>query len=331
MPDEISFPGVFVEEQGGGRTIAGVETSIAAFVGRTALGLVNEPILVTSFAGFEREFGGLSADLPLTYAVRDFFENGGSKALIVRLTRIGGRETDELDIPSYLGNEEEKAGIYALLKADIFNLLCIPPDRQAGDVPPVVYQEALSFCVAQRAMLLVDPPAEWTGTADAAVAKTLAGLDGLGLSEPAGRNAAMYFPRVLEFDPMRNGETRKFAPCGIVAGIIARTDAQKGVWSAPAGIETAINGVAGLDVVLNDDQNGSLNSDGINCLRTFNGIGNVLWGARTLRGSDQIDDPYKYVSVRRLSLFIEESLQRGLQWAYSSRIMKFYGRRYGKV
>jgi uncharacterized protein len=314
MPGETDFPGVFVEEQQAGRTIQGVDTSVAVFAGRTASGPFNEPTLVISFAEFEREFGGLVAGLPLTYAVRDFFQNGGLKALIVRLRKIGGNDIEELDIPSYLGDEDEKTGIYAVLKADIFNLFCIPPDTQGGDVPPVVYHTALTLCVQRRAFLIVDPPAAWTGDAQTATAKALAGFDGLGLDEPAGRNGALYFPRVKEFDPLRNGEQGTFVPCGIVAGIIARTDASDGVWKAPAGIDAAINGISALDVALNEDQNGSLNPLGINCLRNFHGIGNVVWGARTLRGSDQLDDQYKYVPVRRLALFIEESLRRGLQW-----------------
>jgi phage tail sheath protein FI len=313
MSDESITRGI---ASGSGTTIIGAETSVTAFVGRTPQGNVNDPTLIESFADFEHIFGGVASDLPLTYAVRDFFQNDGKKAVIVRLTKPGGSGSGTLDVPSYLGSEEEKTGIYALLNEGVvFNLLCIPPDTHGGDVPPVVYQAALTLCVRQKAFLIVDPPAAWTGKAEEATAKALAGFESLGLDEPAGRNGAIYFPRVKGFDPMRGGEVGTFVPCGIVAGIMARTDANEGVWKAPAGTGAAINGIASLDVALNDDQNGQLNSIGINCLRTFPGIGSVVWGARTLRGSDELEDEYRYISVRRLSLYIETSLNQGLQWA----------------
>jgi len=104
-----------------------------------------------------------------------------------------------------------------------------------------------------------------------------------------------------------------FVPCGILAGVMARTDAQRGVWKAPAGLDASLNGVDALQVNLNDAANGILNPLGINCLRSFPS-GRVAWGARTLRGADRDADEYKYIPVRRLALFLEESLYRGTQW-----------------
>src|SRR5205085_8616256 len=86
MPVAVSYPGVYIQEVPSGvRTITGVATSIAAFIGRTLSGPVNEPVTINSFGDFERRFGGLSVDRPLSYAVRDFYVNGGAQALIVRL------------------------------------------------------------------------------------------------------------------------------------------------------------------------------------------------------------------------------------------------------
>ena len=82
----------------------------------------------------------------------------------------------------------------------------------------------------------------------------------------------------------------------------------------PPASRPGLAGVVGLSVRLTDDENGRLNPEGINCLRTFRGIGSVVWGARTLRGADVLADEYKYVPVRRLALFLEESLYRGTQW-----------------
>src|SRR5207253_8014939 len=104
-------------------------------------------------------------------------------------------------------------------------------------------------------------------------------------------------------------------PCGAVAGIMARTDSQRGVFKAPAGLDAGLNGVSALQVNLTDPENGQLNPLGINCLRSFPVNGRVVWGARTLRGADRFGDEYKYVPVRRLALFLEESLYRGTQFA----------------
>jgi phage tail sheath protein FI len=87
------------------------------------------------------------------------------------------------------------------------------------------------------------------------------------------------------------------------------------VWKAPAGFDATLVGVPQLAVPLTDAENGELNPHGINCLRALPATGRVVWGARTLRGSDQLADEYKYVPVRRTALFIEESLYRGLKWA----------------
>lgn len=215
-----------------------------------------------------------------------------------------------LDDNAYLGSADAKTGIYALKKADLFNLLCIPPDLRGGNTSKTVYQNAMALCVERRALLLVDAPAEW-GSAGAVTPAVLAAL---GLTGTAARNAALYFPRVIESDPKRQGQSDTFVPCGIVAGVMARTDTQRGVWKAPAGIDAALNGVQGLAVALNDAENGMLNPLGVNCLRSFPLVGPVVWGSRTLRGADLLADEYKYVPVRRLALYIEESLFRGTQW-----------------
>jgi hypothetical protein len=99
-----------------------------------------------------------------------------------------------------------------------------------------------------------------------------------------------------------------------MAGLYARTDGNRGVWKAPAGTDANLAGVQSMAVPMTDGENGSLNPLGVNCLRTFPVYGAVSWGARTLRGADQMASEYKYVPVRRLALYIEESLYRGTQW-----------------
>jgi phage tail sheath protein FI len=210
----------------------------------------------------------------------------------------GGQDSALLgnSVQNYTGKLEDKTGLFALEKADLFNLLCIPPDTRQGDTPSAVYQEAMEYCRDRRAMLIVDPPYAWGANKATAASEARSNLDGLGLKGLPSRNVTMYFPRVLEADPQREGQIDTFAPSGIIAGVMA------------------LNGIQGLQVNLTDDENGTLNPLGINCLRTFPVIGSVVWGARTLRGADQLADEYKYLAVRRMALYLEESLYRGLKW-----------------
>jgi phage tail sheath protein FI len=165
-------------------------------------------------------------------------------------------------------------------------------------------------------MLIVDSPKAWSANPASAANDAKKGfLNGdVPLTGLAARNAALYFPRIQESDPLLQGQIDTFVPCGMVAGVMAQTDVQRGVWKAPAGVDASLNGISGLEVNLTNDENGLLNPLGINCLRTFPIVGSVVWGARTLRGADQLSDDYKYIPVRRLALFMEESLYRGTQW-----------------
>jgi uncharacterized protein len=225
---------------------------------------------------------------------------------------ITGEGTDGkvvLEAGDYLPDPTTKQGIHALAKADLFNLLCLPPPAPAENLPDGVWVEALALCTERRAFLVVDAPAGMAHTEVAGWVTTNAQLTGV----PA-RNGAVYYPRLRAPDPLRDGAIADFAACGAVAGAMARTDASRGVWKAPAGTDAAITGVAGLALTLTDGENGQLNPLAVNCLRTFRGFGTVVWGARTLRGRDLHADEYKYVPVRRLALFLEETLYRSTQW-----------------
>jgi phage tail sheath protein FI len=127
-------------------------------------------------------------------------------------------------------------------------------------------------------------------------------------------NAAFYFPWVNAPDALQEGRPRAFPPCGFAAGLYAKTDVNRGVWKAPAGTEASLTGVTGLTQTLTDLENGNLNIQAINCLRFFALYGNVIWGARTLHGHNDRGSEWKYTPVRRMALFIEESLYRGTQW-----------------
>jgi len=210
-----------------------------------------------------------------------------------------------------IGDQLAKSGMYALLDADLFNILCIPatmrlPDSNAAQVAT----DATALCTQRRAFYLLDPPQQ-AGNRDT-VTGIMTWLDQNATLR--SRNAAIYFPRPDIADPLSNFQPRASAPSGTLAGVYARTDVARGVWKAPAGIEATLAGVQSLEYRLIDGENGVLNPLAINCLRSFPIYGNICWGARTLNGADQIEDDYKYIPVRRLALFLEESLYRGLKW-----------------
>ncbi|MEU5925729.1 MULTISPECIES: phage tail sheath family protein [Streptomyces] len=207
-----------------------------------------------------------------------------------------------------IGSEADKTGLQALRDIEDVNLLSLPElasYESVGDVVTVL-SAADRLCRERRIFLLVDAPSAW-GSVDAARA-------GIGAFEPVrSDHAALYFPQLRLTDPL-TGRLRAFPPSGALAGVIARTDGERGVWKAPAGTEARLAGVYSLAVQLTDRENGLLNPLGINCLRTFPVVGPLVWGARTLRGTDAQSSEWKYVPVRRLALHIEESLRRGLQW-----------------
>jgi phage tail sheath protein FI len=493
MPSTLTFPGVYIEEiPSGVRTITGVATSITAFLGRALRGPVDTPVVINSNADFQRIFGGLWLQSTLGYAVSDFFLNGGSQAIVVRLfspatgpnavkgkaeLNVGGltleaadegawgrslRGTVNTNIPDEVAedmgvpkadlfnlivrevdNEERvirtevfsnvsvkdssrridrvlkddsqlvrwrgdfpapnalpavaagddavsteagklpaaqkkvadakkklkelkaatppdpaaiaaaeqdvttakadltqaqqsldnaktaipggsngqrlsettftgpntetnKTGLFALEKADLFNLLCIPPYAQGGDIDDTLIGTAAAYCEKKRAMLIVDPPAAWD-----TVAEVIKGLPDIGTSS---KNAALFFPRIRQPNPLRENKLEEFVPCGAVAGVFARTDAQRGVWKAPAGLDATLVNVPQLVVPLTNEENGQLNPLGVNCLRALPAAGRVIWGSRTLQGNDRLGSEWKYIPVRRTALFIEESLYRALQW-----------------
>jgi phage tail sheath protein FI len=191
--------------------------------------------------------------------------------------------------------------------ADIVNMVCVPPPARGADINLAIWTHALAFCQRRRAILLVDPPTSWGDYQDAA---DLTGLDSLRTS-----NSAFYYPGIMAPDPLQENRLRRFAPAGAVAGIIARTDGERGVWKAPAGADARIRAISGLEVDLIDEENGVVNGRGVNALRNFSVVGPVVWGARTGLGADEMASEWKYLPVRRLALFIEESLARGTRWA----------------
>jgi phage tail sheath protein FI len=210
-----------------------------------------------------------------------------------------------------IGDPVAKSGIYALMDVDLFNILCIPATMNLPDInASQVATQATGLCATRRAMYLLDVPQHDASRDTVDAIKTWLDANAVLRS----RNAALYFPRMDIADPLAAYRLRKVATSGTVAGLWARIDGARGVWKAPAGTEASLTGIQKLEYKLTDPENGVLNPLAINCLRVFPVYGPVCWGARTLYGADQLADDYKYVPVRRLALFIEESLFRGTQW-----------------
>jgi phage tail sheath protein FI len=208
-----------------------------------------------------------------------------------------------------IGARLPKTGLFALEYVDLFNILCIPRAAELlAQEPFSVYSAAEAYCLERRAFLIIDIPSTVNTVQD--MKDFLDSNSGL-----RNRNAAIYFPRLRIADPLNQFRLREFAPSGTMAGLYARTDNDRGVWKAPAGIDTTLRNVNELRYVLTDPENGTLNPLGINCLRTFPTIGTVSWGARTLDGADVQASEWKYLPVRRFTLFLEESLYRGTKFA----------------
>lgn len=186
-----------------------------------------------------------------------------------------------------------------LEQVDLFDLLCIP-----GEITTSTLSTLATFCETNLAFLIADCD---PGIVDYTKLSTGSGL--------TSANAAFYFPWITAPDPLRLNANQNFPPSGYVAGIYASTDASRGVWKAPAGTAAALSGVSGVAVTLNDAQNGQLNPVAVNCIRNFNLYGTVVWGARTTQGADEASSQWKYIPVRRLALYIENSLLRSLKWA----------------
>jgi len=210
-----------------------------------------------------------------------------------------------------IGDPVAKTGMQALQNVDLFNILCLPvtmnlPDTNANQIAAT----ASKLCEDRRAFYILDIPQLAASRDTLSSVQTWIGAN----ATLRDNNAAVYFPRLRIADPLNGFRLRTVSPSGTMAGLYSRIDAARGVWKAPAGTEATLSGVQALAYTLTDAENGVLNPLGINCLRNFPVFGPICWGARTLEGADQLESEWKYVPVRRFTLFLEESLYRGTQW-----------------
>jgi phage tail sheath protein FI len=406
------------------RAIERVSTGIAAFVGRALKGPVNQPVPVASFAEFQQIFGGLWQPSTLSYALEQFFENGGRRALIVRVVNgarpptitlpasgaalrlialnpgsreylrasvdydgIGDGEPDRFNLVvqrvrsaaseliedqeifrrisilpdsgrfvidvllesrlvrvtgpapvrrpdrsasgyggaaigyavsnpdgddggpltdyDVIGSAIEGTGLFALNGVSRFNLLCIPPLTRDGDLGLSSLLVAAKFCRERQALLLVDPPSAWLSARTA--------LDSLRIWPFRSDSAVMFFPRVQAFDRLR-GRVETFASCGAAAGMVARSDETWPVWAAAESDEAILRPGLRPAVPVSDADRVRLAQAGVNTLLSVRSSVRASISPRTLAAGGCGISDWKYLSARRLSLFIAASIEQGTRW-----------------
>jgi phage tail sheath protein FI len=404
--------------------IARVPTGIAAFVGRTLKGPVNQPVAVGSFAEFQQRFGGLWQPATLSYAVEQFFENGGREARVVRVAngarpptltlsagdsalqlqalnpgsreylrasvdydgisvlepdrfnlvvqrvRAAGSELvedqeifrrisvahdsgrfisdvlqdshlvrvrgsvpalrplrsagapggvavgytlsnpdgdDGAPLTDYdvIGSAAERTGLFALEGLERFNMLCIPPLTRDQDVGLSTLLVAARICRERQALLIVDPAASWDSAH--------AALEALRSWPFRSDSAVMYYPRIQAFDRLR-GRVETFGSCGAAAGMIARADDAWPVWSAAETEEAVLRPGLRPAVVVSETERARLAQVGVNTLLAVRGGTRSRVSPRTLAAGVSGTPDWKYLSARRLALFVAASIEAGTRW-----------------
>lgn len=318
MPQYLA-PGVYVEEVPSSvQPIAGVGTSTAGFIGEVAddvampaqpgkfvsdslgrpikdsLGNVTPiyyevadagvPRLITSWESFKNHFGDFqTGNSTLAHAVYGFFNNGGTRCWVARLDA-------PVDAGSTAAVNEALSAFEAI---DEIALVAAP-----GATDAEVHGALVAHCekVGDRFAIL---DGQATGDFDPETIQA---------DTPNSGYAAMYYPRIEVFDPASK-ERIYVPPSGHVAGIYARVDTERGVHKAPA--NAVVRGALGLEHRLSRADQEGLNPAGINAIRELNG-NIVVWGARTLGGD--ANGEWKHVNIRRLFLFLRESIDEGTQW-----------------
>ena len=412
------------EHSGADHAIDRVPTSVAAFCGRTLKGPLNRAIPVSSYSEYTQHFGGLWQPSTLSYAVEQFFENGGREAYIVRVANsaraptltlpagkgklqlvalnpgsreylrasvdydgIGENEPDRFnlvlqrvrasnselieeqeifrrlsvleetgrgvatilmdsrlarvvgDMPAQrpdrsvrnpespivgyinsntdgddgapltdydiIGSATEGTGIFALRTLTGFNLLCIPPLTRDHDLGMSTLMIAARFCRDVHAMLVVDPPSSWASATSA--------LAGLREWPFRSENAVMFYPRVIALDRLR-GRHETFGSCGAAAGMIARADETWPVWAAAESEDAILRPGLRPASVVTEAERTRLAQAGVNTLVAVRSTGKSSMNQRTMAAGSSGSPDWKYLSARRLALFVTASVERGTRW-----------------
>jgi uncharacterized protein len=290
-------PGVYIQEQSfRPPAIEHAPTSTAAIIGSFPRGAMMAPKQVRTWAAFEKEYGGLSNSTLSSHCIKQFFDNEGKALWVIR---IGTRHI--------AGASPFLQGLSLLDRMGGFNILCIPQTEQLSDAQAArVMQAAITLVTQHRAIYLLDVPRRDASRQTVITQATWVNRQ-QGIHHP---NVALYVPRVQVPQSSGRSPLQTIPASGTMAGVLARTDLNRGVWKAPAGTEAILQSVQGLDQTLTQQDMGQLTSMGINPIRQVAPSRYVAWGARTLSSNKE----WQFLSVRRLALFLESSLHKGVEW-----------------
>ena len=295
---EDSFPGIYVEENViGPKPIQGVNTSTAGFVGTAEKGDLDKPTLITTWGGFVENFGRYTPEKPyLAPSVYGFFANSGSRCFVVRVKDNAG-DGDYIGTDNGLGN---RTGLQSFKEIDEINIVCIP-----GITSAMVQTAMITHCESMKDRFCILDSKKEAGMSDIQSQRNEV--------ESERGYGALYYPWIkATIETVEDGKIKIIQdfipPSGNIAGVYARSDAEKGVYKAPA--NEIVGGAIELELIISKREQNILNPKGINCIRSFPGRGIRVWGARTI-ASDAL---WKYINVRRLLLYLEESIEDGTQW-----------------
>jgi phage tail sheath protein FI len=204
-----------------------------------------------------------------------------------------------------IGSTSDRTGLFALDHSDYFNFLCIPPLSRDRDIGPSALLVGARYCKERRALLIVDPPSHWHTADDA--------LRGMRDWNFFNENALMYFPRVLAHDKLR-GHFESFAPCGAVAGMLARCDEAAPVWVPAKNDEAILRPGYRPTCLVSEDRRMRLATLGVNTIQAVRSAARIGVTARTLAAGTAASADWQYLAARRLALFIVNSIERGTRW-----------------
>lgn len=203
-----------------------------------------------------------------------------------------------------IGSAADHTGLFALDGID-FNFLCMPPLSREQDVGPSGLLVAMRYCKERRALMIIDPPSTWHTAEEA--------LRGMRAWEMPSENALMYFPRILAHDKLR-GHFESFAPCGAVAGLLARGDETSPPWAAAKLEDAVLRPGYRPACLVAEDRRARLLQCGVNTLQAVRSVARIGVKPRTLARGTAGGADWQQLGSRRLALFIVNSLERGTRW-----------------
>ncbi|MBI4403745.1 MAG: phage tail sheath family protein [Deltaproteobacteria bacterium] len=289
-------PGVYSTiVSSGNKPIESVGSSTAGFLGQCSEGPVDKPVLVTSWAQYQKTFGGVAQGGYLAHAVYGFFLNGGSRCYVCNLGPKQENQTEEQVAASIKGVDKgpsHRTGLEAFKAIEEISLVAAP-----GFTSQMVHQ-----LLSDHAALCGDRMAILDGLEDLGETQ-LHEFPRIGDSKEAG----LYWPWISVYDESSK-KVLSVPPSGHVMGTIARVDTERGVHKAPA--NEVIRGALGLKYTLTRNEQALLNPRGINVIRDLDDMGIRIYGARTL----STDTEWKYLNVRRLFQVVKQSITKGTEW-----------------